>query len=154
MALLVITDTWEIRLSVINWIRHWFHRLQRPEAGRVRPTTAQTSTYGDPILCGKQPYYEVTGASTFRHSFTPNMVLSVAYRWSGGYAGYLWGRASRSLHETDPDSIPGSRPLGQTLTATLCRRRFFCRIGVPFPNFTGTAQAVKPFPQYNGSNQA
>jgi hypothetical protein len=116
------------------------------------PTTAQTVTYGDPNFGGKAPYYE-DWSFNIQHSFTPNLVLSVAYSASDGH--WLPGAAVAGPYT---NQIPAQYlPLGSLLTQTLSAttlaqaQALFPNIAIPFPNFTGTiGQAVKPFPQYNG----
>jgi hypothetical protein len=116
------------------------------------PTTAQTITYGDPDFGGKAPYYE-NWSFNIQHSFTPNWMLSLAYSASAGH--WLPGAA---VAGPMTNQIPVKYlPLGSTLTSTLSAstlataQAMFPNIVTPFPNFTGTiAQALKPFPQYNG----
>lgn len=116
------------------------------------PTTAQTVTYGDPNFGGKAPYYE-DWSFNVQHSFTPNLVLSVAYSGSAGH--WLPGAAvaGRYTNQIPIRYLSLGSLLTQTLTpATLAQAQAqFPNIGIPFPNFTGTiGQALKPFPQYNG----
>jgi hypothetical protein len=116
------------------------------------PTTAQTVTYGDPNFGGKAPYYE-DWSFNIQHSFTPDLVLSVAYSASAGH--WLPGAAVAGPFT---NQIPAQYlPLGSLLTTTLSTaslaqaQALFPNIAIPFPNFTGTiGQALKPFPQYNG----
>jgi len=116
------------------------------------PTTAQTVTYGDPNFGGKAPYYE-DWSFNIQHSFTPNLVLSVAYSASDGH--WLPGAAVAGPYT---NQIPAQYlPLGSLLTQTLSAttlaqaQALFPNAAIPFPNFTGTiGQALKPFPQYNG----
>jgi hypothetical protein len=116
------------------------------------PTTAQTVTYGDPNYGGKAPYYE-DWSFNIQHSFTQNLVLSVAYSASAGH--WLPGAAVAGPFT---NQIPTQYlPLGSLLTTTLSAASLaqaqvlFPNIAIPFPNFTGTiGQALKPFPQYNG----
>jgi hypothetical protein len=116
------------------------------------PTTAQTITYGDPDFGGKAPYYE-DWSFNIQHSFTPNWVLSLAYSASAGH--WLPGAA---VAGPMTNQIPVKYlPLGSTLTSTLSAstlataQAMFPNIVTPFSTFTGTiAQALKPFPQYNG----
>ncbi len=116
------------------------------------PTTAQTVTYGDPNYGGKAPYYE-DWSFNIQHSFTQNLVLSVAYSASAGH--WLPGAAVAGPFT---NQIPTQYlPLGALLTTTLSAASLaqaqvlFPNIAIPFPNFTGTiGQALKPFPQYNG----
>jgi Carboxypeptidase regulatory-like domain/TonB dependent receptor len=115
-------------------------------------TTAQTVTYGDPNFSGKAPYYE-DWSFNIQHSFTPDLVLSIAYSASAGH--WLPGAA---VARPFTNQIPVQYlPLGSLLTTTLSAasltqaQAMFPNIGTPFPNFTGTiGQALKPFPQYNG----
>jgi len=116
------------------------------------PTTAQTVTYGDPNFGGKAPYYE-DWSFNIQHSITPNLVFSVAYSASDGH--WLPGAAVAGpfTNQIPIQYLPLGSLLTQTLTATTLAQAqaLFPNIAVPFPNFTGTiAQAVKPFPQYNG----
>ncbi len=116
------------------------------------PTTAQTVTYGDPNFGGKAPYYE-DWSFNIQHSFTPNLVLSVAYSASAGH--WLPGAAVAGpfTNQIPIQYLPLGSLLTQTLSATTLAQAqaLFPNIAIPFPNFTGTiAQAVKPFPQYNG----
>lgn len=116
------------------------------------PTTAQTVTYGDPNFGGKAPYYE-DWSFNIQHSITPNLVLSVAYSASAGH--WLPGAAVAGpfTNQIPINYLPLGSLLTQTLTATTLAQAQaqFPNIGIPFPNFTGTiAQALKPFPQYNG----
>jgi hypothetical protein len=116
------------------------------------PTTAQTVTYGDPDFGGKAPYYE-DWSLNIQHSFTPDLVLSVAYSASAGH--WLPGAAVAGPFT---NQIPVQYlALGSLLTTTLSAtslaqaQALFPNIAIPFPNFTGTiGQALKPFPQYNG----
>ena len=116
------------------------------------PTTAQTVTYGDPNFGGKAPYYE-DWSFNVQHSFTPNLVLTVAYSASAGHFLPGAGVAGPFTNQIPTQYLPLGSLLTQTLTpATLAQAQaLFPGIGVPFPNFTGTiGQALKPFPQYNG----
>ena len=116
------------------------------------PTTAQTVTYGDPNFGGKAPYYE-DWSFNIQHSFTHDLVLSVAYSASAGH--WLPGAGVAGPFT---NQIPAQYlPLGSLLTTTLSTaslaqaQALFPNIAIPFPNFTGTiGQALKPFPQYNG----
>jgi hypothetical protein len=116
------------------------------------PTTAQTVTYGDPNFGGKAPYYE-DWSFNIQHSFTHDLVLSVAYSASAGH--WLPGAAVAGPFT---NQIPAQYlSLGSLLTTTLSAaslaqaQALFPNIAIPFPNFTGTiGQALKPFPQYNG----
>ena len=116
------------------------------------PTTAQTITFGDPNFGGKAPYYE-DWSFNIQHSFTPNWMLSVAYSASAGH--WLPGAA---VAGPMTNQIPVQYlPLGSLLTSTLSAstlasaQAMFPNIAMPFSTFTGTiAQAIKPFPQYNG----
>jgi carboxypeptidase family protein/TonB-dependent receptor-like protein len=116
------------------------------------PTTAQTVTYGDPNYGGKAPYYE-DWSFNIQHSFTRDLVLSVAYSASAGH--WLPGAGVAGPFT---NQIPAQYlPLGSLLTTTLSAaslaqaQALFPNIAIPFPNFTGTiGQALKPFPQYNG----
>ena len=116
------------------------------------PTTAQTVTYGDPDFGGKAPYYE-DWSLNIQHSFTPDLVLSVAYSASAGHWLPGAGVAGPFTNQIPVQYLP----LGALLTTTLSAaslaqaQALFPNIAVPFPNFTGTiGQALKPFPQYNG----
>jgi len=116
------------------------------------PTTAQTLSYGDPNFGGKAPYYE-DWSFNIQHSFTPNLMLSVAYSASAGH--WLPGAAVAGpfTNQIPIQYLALGSLLTQTLTATTLAQAqaVFPNIAVPFPNFTGTiAQAVKPYPQYNG----
>ena len=78
------------------------------------PTTAQTVTYGDPNFGGKAPYYEDWSLNV-QHSFTPNLVLSVAYSASAGH--WLPGAGVAGPFT---NQIPAQYlPLGSLLTTTL-----------------------------------
>jgi hypothetical protein len=116
------------------------------------PTTAQTVTFGDPDFGGKAPYYE-DWSFNIQHSFTPDLVLSVAYSASAGHWLPGAGVAGPFTNQIPVRYLP----LGSLLTTTLSAaslaqaQALFPNITVPFPNFTGTiGQALKPFPQYNG----
>ncbi len=116
------------------------------------PTTAQTVTYGDPEFGGKAPYYQ-DWSFNIQHSITQNLLFSVAYSASGGH--WLPGAAVAGpfTNQIPIKYLPLGSLLTQTLTATTLAQAqaLFPNIAVPFPNFTGTiAQAIKPFPQYNG----
>ena len=116
------------------------------------PTTAQTLTYGDPNFGGKAPYYE-DWSFNIQHSFTPNLLLSVAYSASAGH--WLPGAAVAGpfTNQIPTVYLPLGPLLTQTLTATTLAQAqaIFPNVAIPFPNFTGTiGQALKPFPQYNG----
>jgi hypothetical protein len=116
------------------------------------PTTAQTVTYGDPNFGGKAPYYE-DWSFNIQHSFTPNLVLSVAYSASAGHWLPGAGVAGPFTNQIPVQYLPLGSLLTQTLTATTLAQAqaMFPNIGIPFPNFAGTiGQALKPFPQYNG----
>jgi hypothetical protein len=116
------------------------------------PTTAQTLTYGDPNFGGKAPYYENWNLN-IQHSFTANLVLSVAYSASAGHWLPGAGVAGPETNQIPVQYLPLGSLLTQTLTATTLAQAqvLFPNIAIPFPNFTGTiGQAVKPFPQYNG----
>ena len=116
------------------------------------PTTAQTLTYGDPDFGGKPPYYE-DWSFNIQHSFTPDMVLSVAYSGSAGHWLPGAGVAGPFTNQIPTRYLPLGPLLTQTLTATTLAQAqaLFPNISIPFPNFTGTiGQAAKPFPQYNG----
>ncbi len=116
------------------------------------PTTAQTVTYGDPNYGGKAPYYEDWSLNV-QHSFTRDLVLSVAYSASAGHWLPGAGVAGPFTNQIPVQYLP----LGSLLTTTLSAaslaqaQAIFPNISIPFPNFTGTiGQALKPFPQYNG----
>jgi hypothetical protein len=116
------------------------------------PTTAQTLTYGDPNFGGKAPYYE-DWSFNVQHSFTPNLLLSVAYSASDGH--WLPGAAVAGpfTNQIPEVYLPLGSLLTQTLSATTLTQAqaLFPNVAVPFPNFTGTiGQSLKPFPQYNG----
>ena len=116
------------------------------------PTTAQTLTYGDPNYGGKAPYYE-NWSFNIQHSFTPNLLLTVAYSASAGHWLPGAGVAGPFTNQIPTKYLPLGPLLTQTLTtATLAQAQaMFPNIAIPFPNFTGTiGQALKPFPQYNG----
>jgi hypothetical protein len=116
------------------------------------PTTAQTLAYGDPNFGGKAPYYE-NWSFNIQHSFTPDLVLSVAYSASAGHWLPGAGVAGPFTNQIPTRYLPLGSLLTQTLTpATVAQAQaMFPNIGIPFPNFTGTiGQALKPFPQYNG----
>jgi len=116
------------------------------------PSTAQTITFGDPELGGKPPYYENWNLNV-QHSFTPSLTLSVAYSGSGGHFLPGAGNAGPMTNQIPLQYLALGSLLGQTYSpATLAQAQaLFPNIGLPFPNFTGTiAQALKPFPQYNG----
>lgn len=116
------------------------------------PTTAQTVTYGDPNFGGKAPYYE-DWSFNIQHSFTQNLVLSVAYSASGGHWLPGAGVAGPFTNQIPAQYLPLGSLLTQTLSAaTLTQAQaLFPNAAIPFPNFTGTiGQALKPFPQYNG----
>jgi hypothetical protein len=114
------------------------------------PSTAQTITYGDPNFGGKAPYYE-DWSFNIQHSFTKNMVLSVAYSASAGH--WLPGAAVAGpfTNQVPLQYLPLGSLLGSTLSSTTLAQAqaLFPNIAIPFPNFSGTiAQALKPFPQY------
>jgi len=116
------------------------------------PTTAQTVTYGDPNFGGKAPYYE-DWSFNIQHSFTPNLVLSVAYSASAGH--WLPGAAVAGpfTNQIPAQYLPLGSLLTQTLSATTLAQAqaLFPNAAIPFPNFTGTiGQSLKPFPQYSG----
>ena len=116
------------------------------------PSTAQTVTYGDPNFGGKAPYYE-DWSFNIQHSFTPNLMLSLAYSASAGH--WLPGAAVAGpfTNQIPLQYLPLGPLLGSTLSATTLAQAqaLFPGINVPFPNFTGTiGQALKPFPQYSG----
>jgi hypothetical protein len=116
------------------------------------PTTAQTLTYGDPNFGGKAPYYE-DWSFNIQHSFTPNLLLTVAYSASAGHWLPGAGVAGPFTNQIPTKYLPLGSLLTQTLTATTLSQAqaMFPNIAIPFPNFTGTiGQALKPFPQYNG----
>ncbi len=116
------------------------------------PTTAQTVTYGDPNRGGKPPYYENWGFN-IQHSFTSNVVLTVAYSASAGHFLPGAGVAGPFTNQIPTRYLPLGSLLTQTLSATTLAQAqaLFPNIAIPFPNFTGTiGQALKPFPQYNG----
>ena len=109
-------------------------------------------TYGDPNFGGKAPYYE-DWSFNIQHSFTPNLVLSVAYSGSAGH--WLPGAGGRRAHhQPDSDAIPSagiSAELDLERPHLAQAQALFPNIAIPFPNFTGTiGQALKPFPQYSG----
>jgi Carboxypeptidase regulatory-like domain/TonB dependent receptor len=116
------------------------------------PTTAQTVTFGDPNFGGKAPYYE-DWSFNIQHSFTPNLVLSVAYSASAGH--WLPGAAVAGpfTNQIPTQYLPLGSLLTQTLSPTTLAQAqlLFPNITTPFPNFTGTiGQSLKPFPMYNG----
>ena len=116
------------------------------------PSTAQTVTYGDPNFGGKAPYYE-DWSFNIQHSFTQNLVLSVAYSASAGHWLPGAGVAGPFTNQIPVQYLPLGALLGSTLSATTLAQAqaMFPNISTPFPNFSGTiGQAVKPFPQYNG----
>jgi Carboxypeptidase regulatory-like domain/TonB dependent receptor len=116
------------------------------------PTTAQTLTYGDPNFGAKPPYYQ-DWSFNIQHSFTPNLVLTLAYSASGGHWLPGAGVAGPFTNQIPTRYLPLGPLLTQTLTpATLAQAQaMFPNVAIPFPNFTGTiGQALKPFPQYNG----
>ncbi|HTS63690.1 MAG TPA: TonB-dependent receptor [Candidatus Acidoferrales bacterium] len=116
------------------------------------PSTAQTITYGDPQIGGKPPYYENWNFNIQR-SFTHDLTLSVAYSGSSGHFLPGAGNAGPFTNQIPLQYIVLGPLLGQTLSATTLAQAqaVFPNIGIPFPNFTGTiAQALKPYPQYNG----
>jgi hypothetical protein len=116
------------------------------------PSTGQSIPYGDPNFGGKAPYYE-DWSFNIQHSFTPNLLLSVAYSASDGH--WLPGAsvAGEFTDQIPEQYLPLQALLGQTLTATTLAQAqaLFPNIHIPFANFTGTiGQALKPFPQYSG----
>ncbi|MGO9256122.1 MAG: TonB-dependent receptor [Bryobacteraceae bacterium] len=116
------------------------------------PSTGQSLPYGDPNFGGKAPYYE-DWSFNIQHSFTPNLLLSVAYSASDGH--WLPGAsvAGEFTNQIPEQYLPLQALLGQTLTSTTLAQAqaLFPNIHTPFPNFTGTiGQALKPFPQYSG----
>jgi len=116
------------------------------------PTTAQTVTYGDPNYGGKAPYYE-DWSFEIQHSFTPNLVLSVAYSASAGHWLPGAGVAGPFTNQIPTKYLPLGSLLTSTLSASTQAQAAALGFAVPtpFPNFTGTiGQALKPFPQYNG----
>jgi hypothetical protein len=116
------------------------------------PTTAQTLTYGDPNFGGKAPYYE-DWSFNIQHSFTPNLLLTVAYSASAGHWLPGAGVAGPFTNQIPTKYLPLGPLLTQTLTPTTLvqAQAMFPNIAIPFSNFTGTiGQALKPFPQYNG----
>jgi hypothetical protein len=116
------------------------------------PTTAQTVTYGDPNYGGKAPYYE-DWSFNIQHSFTPNLVFSVAYSASAGHWLPGAGVAGPFTNQIPAQYLPLGSLLTQTLSASTQASAAALGFAVPtpFPNFTGTiGQALKPFPQYSG----
>ncbi len=116
------------------------------------PGTAQTVTYGDPKLGGKAPYYE-DWSFNIQHSFTPNLVLSVAYSASAGHFLPGAGVAGPFTNQIPTKYLPLGSLLGSTLNATTLAQAQaqFPEVKIPFPNFVGTiGQSLKPFPQYGG----
>jgi len=116
------------------------------------PSTGQSLSYGDPNYGGKAPYYEDWSVN-IQHTFTHNLVLSVAYSASAGH--WLPGAAVAGpfTDQIPLQYLPLGALLGSTLTpATLAQAQaMFPNFQIPFPNFTGTiGQALKPFPQYSG----
>jgi hypothetical protein len=115
------------------------------------PSTSQTMPYSYPSLSGKPPYYE-DWSFNIQHSFTPNLVFSVAYAGTAGH--WLPGAlvpGALTNNQVPIQYLPLGSLLGQTLTAsTLAQAQaVFPNIAMPYANFTGTiAQALKPFPQY------
>ncbi|MFY9726071.1 MAG: TonB-dependent receptor, partial [Bryobacteraceae bacterium] len=115
------------------------------------PSTAQTMPYSYPGLSGKPPYYE-DWSFNIQHSFTPNLVFSVAYAGTDGH----WLPGALVPGALTNNQIPIQYlSLGSLLTSTLNAanlakaQALFPNIQIPFSNFTGTiAQAIKPFPQY------
>ena len=77
------------------------------------PTTAQTVTYGDPNYGGKAPYYE-DWSFNIQHSFTQNLVLSVAYSGSAGHWLPGAGVAGPFTNQIPVQYLP----LGSLLTTT------------------------------------
>ncbi len=125
------------------------------------PTTAQTMSYGDPFIGGIPPNYQDFSLN-IQHSFTPNMVLSVAYSGSVGHHLAGAGVAGPLTNQIPVKYLPLQALLTTTLTpASLASAQAiltplgitipWAASGVPFPNFVGQiGQALKPFPQYNG----
>jgi hypothetical protein len=116
------------------------------------PNTAQTVTYGDPNFGGKAPYYE-DWSFNIQHSFTPDLVLSVAYTGTDGHWLPGAGVAGPMTNQIPIQYLALGSLLSKTLSSTTLAQTqaMFPNIQNPFPNFTGTiAQALKPFPQYNG----
>ena len=115
------------------------------------PSTSQTMPYSYPTLSGKAPYYE-DWSFNIQHSFTPNLVFSVAYAGTDGH--WLPGAlvpGALTNNQVPVQYLPLGALLGQTLSAsTLAQAQaMFPNISMPYANFTGTiAQALKPFPQY------
>ncbi|MGA2156767.1 MAG: TonB-dependent receptor, partial [Bryobacteraceae bacterium] len=115
------------------------------------PSTAQTMPYGYPSLSGKPPYYE-DWSFNIQHSFTPNLVFSVAYAGTDGH----WLPGALVPGALTNNQIPIQYlSLGSLLTSTLNAanlakaQAIFPNIQIPYSNFSGTiAQALKPFPQY------
>jgi hypothetical protein len=116
------------------------------------PGTAQTITFGDPDLGGKPPYYENWNLNLQR-SLSPAMSLSVAYSGSSGHFLPGAGNLGPMTNQIPLQYIVLGPLLGQTLSSTTLAQAqaVFPNVAIPFPNFTGTiAQALKPYPQYNG----
>jgi hypothetical protein len=125
------------------------------------PTTAQTMSYGDPFIGGIPPNYQDFSLN-IQHSFTPNMVLSVAYSGSVGHHLAGAGVAGPLTNQIPVQYLPLQALLTTTLSpASLASAQAiltplgikipWAAAGVPFPNFVGQiGQALKPFPQYNG----
>lgn len=125
------------------------------------PGTAQTLVYGDPNKGGQPPQYQDWSLS-IQHSFTPNMVLTLAYSASVGHRLPGAGVAGQFTNQIPAQYLPLKTLLTTTLTpASLTSAQNiltplgvtipWASAGAPFPFFTGTiGQALKPYPQYSG----
>ncbi len=108
-----------------------------------------TVTYGDPY--SQPPRYQNWNLSVQR-SLTQSLVVTAAYVGSNGKQLRGGGRSTWS-NQIDPKFLVLGNLLTQTATPAniTAAAAIVPGVSLPFPTFAGTiAQALRPFPQYNG----
>ncbi|MGC2299890.1 MAG: TonB-dependent receptor [Acidobacteriaceae bacterium] len=113
-----------------------------------------TMGYMDPVLGGRSPEY-ITWAGGIQQMLTRNMNISVNYVGNQGHflgATSSGGGAARGYWNNEIQ--PGYLSLGSQLSNTAnAANDAAAGIALPYATFNNTiAQALRPFPQYNGVN--
>ncbi|GAC1421358.1 MAG: hypothetical protein NVSMB62_16210 [Acidobacteriaceae bacterium] len=117
-------------------------------------TPAASMNYADPYLGSRAPYANMYNFG-IEQQFTKNMAMQLNYVGSQGHFLPVASGGGRGYwsNQLDPKYLVLGPQLSQIATPAVVAtaQQTFPGISLPYPSFSGTlAQALVPFPQYNG----
>ena len=115
-------------------------------------------TWGNPRFAARPPRFQNFNL-TIQHSFTPSLMLEVAYVGSNAHGlngGSVISLAGAAIGQWSNQIAPSYLVLGNLLTASATSaniakaQAIVPGIKLPYPNFVGSiSQMLRPFPQYS-----